>query len=416
MANSVIVVGGGMVGVSCALYLLKKQFNVILIEKNEVGNETSYGNAGVISTGSILPLNNAKLKNNIHKYALNKHPAMRYNSPYVFKNRNWVIDFLSHSSEESTLQRAQALDTLIKPALAEHKQLMAEADISHRLRESGWLKLFRSEVSFSGSSYEQGIYQQNDVAFEVVNRNQITDLEPGLNPIFEKGLWMTGSASVDNPGEVVKAYAKLFLQMGGVIVKDAVTSLEKKEQGFVVKACRQNYQADDVVLATGPWANQLLAPFRYQIPMVFERGYHQHFHSHSESPLQRPVYDVEGSYVMSPTDLGIRLSTGVELNEREGQPNHSQLSQAHVAAREAIDLAESCHSNVWVGSRPSLPDALPIIGQVPHTEGLWLACGHQHIGFSTGPITGKIMANMIARERNDIVASPFSAERFLLAG
>ncbi|MGF1680320.1 NAD(P)/FAD-dependent oxidoreductase [Photobacterium minamisatsumaniensis] len=412
MEKHVVVVGGGMVGVSCALYLLKKQFKVTLIEKNEIGRETSYGNAGVISRGSILPLNNARLTSSLPRYMNNRHPALRYNYKYIINNKSWVYNFISEATEESTQRRSAALNTLITPALAEHKMLMEEANTSFRLRDNGWLKLFRSEASYDGSAYEQGIYRQHNVGFEVVDSAQIHELEPNLQHIFKKGLWITDTASVNNPGEVVAAYARLFTEMGGLIVKDAVRGIERTAETFLILGTRQNYQADDVVLATGPWVNDLLKPFQYRVPMGFERGYHQHFHAVNDLLLNRPFYDVEGSYVMSPTDMGLRISTGVELNNQHASPNHSQLNQVIPKAREAFQLGGECHSNVWLGSRPSLPDAMPIIGAVPGTSGLWLACGHQHIGFSTGPVTGKLIADMVAGESTSIDTQAFKAERF----
>jgi D-amino-acid dehydrogenase len=162
-------------------------------------------------------------------------------------------------------------------------------------------------------------------------------------------------------------------------------------------------------------ASQL--PSQFNAHMAFERGYHRHFKPVPGVSLQRPVYDTAGAYVLSPMlnaegQTEFRMTTGVELAARDAAPNMAQLEAAENAVRRVIPLKESVAGSDWMGSRPTTPDSRPVIGEMPQCPGLWLAFGHQHIGFSTGPGTGVLLAELMAAESTSINPAPFSPERF----
>lgn len=414
-----------MVGVSCALYLQQKGYQVTLIEKNYFGQETSYGNAGVISRGSIIPLNNPKLWRNLPGYLTNRHPAVRYNLEYLLKHLPWLSRFLLKANHNSTLQTVEALNSLIAPSLATHKKLLQAAGIGHRLRENGWLKLYRNPQSFRNAAYERKLLHSQHVAFECLQADDIYELEPGLKPVFQRAMWVTDTASVDNPGAVVKAYGELFLQRGGRLIKDGIrkitplstlTTEDSSQMGYRLTGNQQEYDCHQLVLATGPWANELLKPLGVQIPICYERGYHQHFTMTQQDTITRPFFDVDASYVLTPTDLGLRISTGSELIERNATPSPTQLAQVLPKVKEAVHLGPESRTETppWLGSRPTTPDARPIIDQLPNHKGIWLALGHQHIGFSTGPVTGQLISDLIAGEQPKIDLTPFALQRFSL--
>jgi len=170
--------------------------------------------------------------------------------------------------------------------------------------------------------------------------------------------------------------------------------------------------ADKVVIALGPWANDLLAPLKLAAPLAFERGYHQNFVAGPDARLTRPVYDMAAGYVLAPMENGIRLSTGVELTRRDAPVNLAQLEMTEVAARQAFPLG-ALSGAPWLGSRPTLPDSRPLIGAAPNHPDLWLALGHQHIGLSTGPGTAQLLAELMLGETCSIDPAPFRPKRFL---
>jgi D-amino-acid dehydrogenase len=168
------------------------------------------------------------------------------------------------------------------------------------------------------------------------------------------------------------------------------------------------------VLALGPWTREFAkTSLGLSVPMAFERGYHMHYGAAGGATLGRPVYDTGGGYVLSPMAQGLRLSTGVQLADRAAPPDLAQLGLAELAAREAFPLDVRLDEKAWLGSRPTLPDSRPIIGECPGRAGLWLAFGHQHIGFNTGPGTAALLGSMMAGEACAFDPAPFRPSRFL---
>lgn len=413
MSRSVVVLGAGMVGVSCALALQKRGLEVTLVDRREPGRETSYGNAGVISRSSILPLNNPGLWKNLPKYLGNRHAAVRYRWSHLLANPGWILGFLGEARASRLAPRVAALEGLIAPSLPLHKRLMAEAGIAWRLRDNGFLELWRSEAGAAVAEARRIWLEDHGVRTAMLDRQALSALEPGLNPIFATALLHQDSASVDWPGAVVEAYAGLFAARGGAILRDEVAGLVKQNDGWRATGRSAQYDADLAVVALGPWSADLLAPLGLKVPLRAERGYHRHYRPAPGRFLNRPIYDVEAAYMLAPMERGLRLTSGVELADRDAPDDHAQIEQVLPRAREAFPLAEPAEDVTWRGARPTLPDSLPMIGEAPRNPGLWLAFGNQHIGFSTGPVTGEVLAAMVCGETPVADPVPFRPERYI---
>jgi D-amino-acid dehydrogenase len=413
VSRSILVLGAGMVGVSCALALQKRGLKVALIDRREPGHETSYGNAGVISRSSILPLNNPGLWKNLPRYLSNRHAAVRYRLGHLLQNPGWILGFLGEARASRLAPRVAALDGLAALALPLHKRLMAEAGIAWRLRDNGFLELWRSEAGAAAAEARRAWLDDHGVRTQKLDRQALSALEPGLNPIFATALLHQDSASVDWPGAVVEAYAGLFAARGGTILRDEVTGLSRLGEGWRATGRSGQYDADLAVVALGPWSADLLAPLGLEVPLNVERGYHRHYKPAQGRFLNRPIYDVEAAYMLAPMERGLRLTSGVELADRDAPDDHAQIEQVLPKAREAFPLAEPVEDVTWRGARPTLPDSLPMIGEAPRNPGLWLAFGNQHIGFSTGPVTGEVLAALVCGETPPADPAPFRPERYL---
>ena len=412
---SVAVLGAGMVGVASALALQQKGFQVSLLDRRAPGEETSYGNAGVIARSSLMPFNNPGLFGQLPALLKNQGASFLYRPQFLLHNLGWATLFLANARAQVFQETTTALDSLIRLSMAEHAQLLRASGAAHRMRDNGWLFLYRQAAAFAGGALARERMAHFGVATEVLERDHIRQLEPALNPIFERALWIKDTWSVDSPGAVVKAYAELFRKQGGQILQARLKTLQPLagSRWRVVGDAGGAVEVDRVVVALGPWSRDFLATLGVKVPMAYERGYHMHFAAPVACNISRPVYDTAGAYVMSPMEQGLRITSGVELTDLDAAPNPLQLDLAEAAARQAIDLGERLEPTPWLGRRPTLPDSRPIIGAMPGQRNLWLAFGHQHIGFSTGPGTGAILAALMAGEAAPIDATPFRAERFL---
>ena len=414
MDADVAVLGAGMVGVACALELRRRGARVTLIDRRDPGQETSYGNAGVIARSSLMPLNNPALWAALPGLIRNRSAALRYDARFILSNLRWLTAFLGHARARSFAETTRALDALIGLSMTEHRRLIARAGAGARLAERGWVYLYRSETGFAAGALARDVFAEHGVATEILDQGGLADLEPGLNPIFPRALWIKDAASVDGPGELVEDYARLFASQGGRIVRNGVAGLETDGGTWRVRlADGQTVGADRVVVALGPWSQEFLDRMGLRVRMGYERGYHMHFAPRGNATLGRPVYDTAGGYVLAPMSRGLRMTTGVELNRPGAPPDPRPVRLAEARLREAFPIDGALDDTPWMGSRPTLPDARPVIGAAPGRAGLWLAFGHQHIGFSTGPGTARLLAEMMAGETPSIDPEPFRPERFV---
>src|ERR1700751_1784462 len=222
--TDVIVLGAGMVGVSSALSVRERGMSVILVDRREPGSETSYGNAGIVSSGSIFPLNTPALFEALPKYLSNRNPALRWNLAWSIRNVDWIVRFLANALPSQTKPRATALRGLIVTSLNMHREWVVKAGAPQRIRETGWLKAWRGDVTASAKA-QQAALAEFGVKSEVLDRQAISALEPNILPVYRTGLLHTETASVDSPGDVVKAYARMFAGAGGQIRASEIKSV-----------------------------------------------------------------------------------------------------------------------------------------------------------------------------------------------
>ena len=212
----VAVLGAGIVGVSAGIAALQRGLSVVVIDRREPGSETSYGNAGILSSGSILPLNRPALWSALPGYLANTSAALRWDPLWVMRNLDWVARFLGNAVASRTRPRAIALHGLINASLKLHREWIVKAGAPQRIRETGWLKAWRSDA-IEAAKQEQTFLAEFGIESELLDRQAISALEPNILPAYKTGLLHTQTASVDLPGAVVKAYAQMVRGLGGEI-------------------------------------------------------------------------------------------------------------------------------------------------------------------------------------------------------
>jgi D-amino-acid dehydrogenase len=417
----VAVLGAGIVGISAGIAARQRGLSVVVIDRREPGSETSYGNAGILSSGSILPLNKPSLWSALPGYLGNTSAALRWDPMWVMRNLDWVARFLGNAMPSRTRPRAEALHGLIGVSLKLHREWIVKAGAPQRIRETGWLKAWRSDAT-EAAKQEQAFLAEFGIKSELLDRQAISALEPNILPVYTTGLLHTQTASVDSPGAVVKAYAQMLKGLGGEVRQSDIKGIEPEGRGSSDQGSSDHgwrvvlgdgaILARHVVVALGPWSADLLRPLGYRVPLAVERGYHQEFTPNPARALQRPIHDAEGSFLMSPMENGIRVTSGVELTDRDAPSSFAQLDMVVPMARGVVEFG-SAVAEPWRGARPTLPDSLPMIGKAPRHQGLWLAFGNQHIGFTTGPATGAAIAAMIAGDTPSFDASAFAPGRYI---
>ena len=409
----VIVLGAGIAGVSAALHLQQRGRTVALIDRRGPGEETSYGNAGIIQREGVVPYPFPHDPALIFRYAFNLLPEANLHWSALPKIAPWLFHYWRASTPARVAATARAMRPLIERCILEHEPLLEAAGVMGLVRRTGYLRVYRSaralDAALAKDAADREVYGVN---FRALDRAQVAALEPHLTDTLAGGVLMPDPVSVADPGAVVKAYARLFEERGGRIVRGEARTLQEGREGWEVQTAGDRASAPAAVLALGPWADDLFRSLGYRFPLGVKRGYHRHFQSQGNATLYRPVLDAERGYALVPMSAGIRLTTGVEFARRDAPPTPVQLERSLPAAREIFPLGATVDREPWLGRRPCLPDMLPIVGRAPRHQGLWLDFGHHHLGFTLGPVTGRLLAEMMTGETPFTDPAPYRADRF----
>ncbi|AVZ17495.1 MULTISPECIES: FAD-dependent oxidoreductase [Pseudomonas] len=412
MDCDILVLGAGIVGVSTALHLQARGRDVCLIDRAEPGSGTSHGNAGLIERASVVPYAFPRSFTALLRYGLNRQPDVRYSPAYLPKIAPWLASYWHHSSAHRLEEASRAMLPLVERCVAEHDQLVAEAGLGHLIRARGWMDVYRSPEALGQAANDARALDRFGLRFDVLDGTTLRQLEPHLGSVAAGGIHWHDPKTVLDPGALVRGYAELFVRRGGRILKGDATSLRQQAGGWQVRAGDRELLARQTVVAMGPQSGDLFRALGYRIPLAIKRGYHMHYAPAEGAELGHSVCDAQGGYVLAPMARGIRLTTGIEFAHPDDPANEIQLRRAERLARELFPLGQRRDAEPWLGRRPCLPDMRPVIGPAPDHPGLWFNFGHAHHGLTLGPVSGRLLAEMMTGARPFTDPTPYGAQRF----
>ncbi|MXN76302.1 FAD-dependent oxidoreductase [Burkholderia sp. 4701] len=415
MKFDTLVLGGGMIGVSVAVHLQQRGLSVALVDRKAPGNETSFGNAGLIQREGVYPYAFPRGFGTLLKYACNRSPDVRYHAAAMPKLAPFLYRYWrnSHPARHAAIARAYA--PLIEHCVTEHRALIDAAGAGALLRDGGWLKVFRRAATRDAETRNAERWRaEYGVTFDALDAAGLRDAEPFLSKDLIGALRYTGSDSIRDPHALVTAYARHFERLGGRIVTgDALTLAHDPGHGWRVDTAEGPLDAHAAVVALGPWSDLLCERLGYRLPLAVKRGYHMHYAAQPGVRLNRPVLDADSGFLIAPMTRGIRLTTGAELGLRDTPATPTQLAAVEPVARRLFPLGARVDGVPWLGRRPCTPDMLPVIGAAPRHRDLWFAFGHAHHGFTLGPVTGRLLADLVMGTSPFVDPAPFRVERFL---
>lgn len=414
--QDVLILGAGIVGIATGIHLLKRGRSVTLIDKNQPGRETSYGNAGIIQREGVRPHAFPRDLHTLMQVGLHLSTAARYEPLALPRIAPPLLKYWWASSPEHYRQVVENYAPLIARSIDTHAELIAEAgpDAEKLISKKGWYLVFRTleKLQREAAKAEEDRKRFN-IHHEVVDWAGLKALEPSLIGGLAGGIHWTDPWTVTDPGGLVTEYFKLFEKLGGTFVSGEATGLTQDGANWQTRVGGTLHTGKQAVIALGPWAPEVLDKLGYRLPLFVKRGYHMHYKPAEGAALNHLLLDAEVGYVLAPMTRGIRLTTGAEFNLRDAAPTPVQLGKAEAAARDVFPLGERVDPQPWKGARPCTPDMMPIISKAPRHEGLYAGIGHAHHGFTLGPATGELLAQMMTGEATAIDVKPFRMERFL---
>ncbi|KAA0998888.1 FAD-binding oxidoreductase [Paraburkholderia panacisoli] len=412
MDFDVIVLGAGIVGVSSALHLQDRGRRVALVDRRGPGEETSFGNAGLIESSSIVPYGFPRRLGTLLRYARNQSTDLYWDYRALPAFAGWLGRFWWESSPERLAMAARDMLPLIRQSVAEHDALIARAGLEQLAHDGGWIEAFRtrSELDQQAAAAEAAV-REHGLRVTPLDATALRTKEPGIGAGFCGALHWQDPKSISDPGALTKGYARLFEQTGGTLLTGDAATLRAQGEAWTVQTSAGEISAKEVVVALGPWSDTVFEPLGYRIPLRAKRGYHMHYRP-TQAVLSVPVVDTEEGYVIAPMRAGLRLTTGVEIARRDAAPSPIQLERAERIAKPLFGLGERLDEQPWLGRRPCTPDMRPVIGRAPRHRGLWFSFGHNHHGLTLGPVTGRLLAEMMTGATPFTDVRPFRPERF----
>ena len=413
MAREIVVLGAGMVGVSVAWHLVRRGHSVTLVDRRAPGRETSFGNAGIIQREAVQPYPFPRDLATMLRVLPNRRVDIRYRPGGMMQAVRPLMQYWQNSAPKRYARIVPEYASLICLSLDSHAPMVEAAGAESLVRRDGWLELYRSQAAMAARLRDvEANARRFGVTYRTLDASELEAKEPDLAGELAGAIHWEQPWTVADPGGLVQAYARSFEAEGGRVVQADVTDLSRHGSGWRVSTDDGVWEAEQVVMAMGPWSQGWLSNLGLSLPLFVKRGYHMHYRASAEARLNHWVMDAEVGYLLAPMQAGIRLTTGAELERLEAPPHLEQLAAAENVARKLFPLGERLDEEPWKGARPCTPDMKPIIGPAPGQEGLWLALGHGHQGFTLGPATGQLLGQMMDGEAPQIDMAPFRADRF----
>ena len=411
MTSTILVLGAGIVGTCTALHLQQRGFEVVLLDRREPGQETSFGNAGLIQREAVEPYAFPREPGFLLNVALGRAAEVHWHAKGLWQMAAPLWRYFRHSHPTSHAMATEAYSRLIAHATDEHALLVEAAGAQDLVKREGFRVVFRTPGAMDEAVQNaQALHERFGVRFQAQNTHALAQAEPALRlPLAGAIHWLEPWA-VNDPGALVQRYAQLFVARGGRVVRGEATRLQAQGAGWSVHTAEGRLQAQQAVLALGPWADVAIRALGYRFPLFLKRGYHQHYRA--PALLRQPLLDAERGYVLAPMRQGLRMTTGAEFAPIDAPPTPVQLAKVEQMARELLSLGEALPEAPWLGARPCTADMLPVMGPAPHHKGLWFNFGHSHQGFTLGPVAGRLLAEMVAGGQPFVDPQAYLPSRF----
>ena len=411
-AKTVAVIGAGIVGVSTAIWLQRDGHKVILIDRDGPAAGASQGNGGVLASCSVVPVTVPGLLRKAPGMLLSPDQPLFLKWSYVPRLLPWLFKYMRTANAQTVERRAAAMTPIIGDSLADHQALAAGTGAERYIVPTDYLYLYKDRAHFEGDAFGWKVRAENGFEWELLEDDAWRAYDPSFGPDISFGVKLSDHGRISDPGEYVKALARHAEAQGARIIKAQVDDVVR-EGGRVtgLRAGGETIACDVAILSTGAWSGPLASKFGMTVPLESERGYHLELWEPSVMP-RAPVMVASGKFVATPMDGRLRLAGIVEFGGLDAPPSRAPFALLEKNIRKAMPGLTWKKTVEWMGHRPSMADSLPVIGGVPGLDGAIAAFGHDHVGLTGGPKTGRIVAQLVSDKHPNLDLTPYSPARF----
>ncbi len=412
MTKTVAVIGAGIVGVSTAIELRRAGHEVVLIDREGPASGTSHGNGGVLAAAGVLPVTGPGLWKKAPKMLLDPDQPLFLRWSYLPRLMPWLMRYMSHANAEAALTRARAIAPLLGDSLADHLALAGGTPAEKWLIPSDYVFAYPDRAAFEADAFGWKTRSDLGYAHEVLEHGAFQAYDPAMSADFTLGVRQPNHGRITDPGHYVKDLAAHAQTLGARLVIGEVRDFV--EDGGRLTGLRiggETLPCDAAVVATGVWSGPLARRLGLEVPLESERGYHLELWEPSVMP-KSPVMFAAQKFVATPMEGRLRLAGIVEFGGLDAPPSAAPFDLLRRSIRKAMPGLTWAREVEWMGHRPSIADSLPVIGAAPGLAGAYVGFGHDHVGLTAGPKTGRLLAQLVSGQRPNMDLAPFAPDRF----
>ena len=412
--KSVGIIGSGIQGVCTGLQLIKKGIPVTLFDRHDPLSQefksASYGNAGHFSPYAVLQLNRPDILYDVPKMLFSSSGPLALRWGYLPKMFKWFFYYFKNCNRKSMLHTAKYMHQILSLSNDAYEEIFQEIDTNGLVEKKGIIYIWTNQ-NLKSRKLEIKVRDELGIKQKLLSQREILELEPNLKPVFDGGVIYENAMHAKDPHGILKEIFKLFIKKGGKFIQTNIDSIEQSNiSQTIIRSENEEFKFEKTVIASGAFSKKFTDNLGEKIPLDTERGFHVHFKG-KENLISRPVIFLDRGFGMTPMNQGLRAVGTVELGGLKNPPSKKRIQYVINCAKELLpDLGQ--HDDEWLGFRPTLPDFLPILGPSLKNKNIIYAFGHQHLGWTLGAITGKIISGVVAGEKTNLDLKPYSSKRF----
>jgi glycine/D-amino acid oxidase-like deaminating enzyme len=406
-----IVLGAGVVGLSTALYLQRSGHQVAVIDPLPPAGGASYGNAGLISPDTSVPIALPGMLRKVPGWMTDREGPLVVRPTYFPRALPWLLRWIEASRMSRVFRISDAMRALHRDALDCWQELLGRELYADLIRPVGHVRIWEGEGS--ESKIDMALAERHGIRAERLNGDDLRQIYPEISKDITRGLLIPGNAFTVSPQRLVRTLGELLTAAGGAIIHERAMKIipHGSAAGYMVMTNLANRSAQRVVVATGAWTRELLGPLGLHVPLETEGGYHAMLPSPNLT-LRIPMSIKNRGFGLTSMENGLRAAGTVEIGGLHSAPDERRAKLLVRHAKRVFPTLETGEPSYWMGHRPSTPDSLPILGEAPSRPGLYLAFGHGHFGMTSGPTSARLVARLVNGEKLGIDPVPYACSRF----
>lgn len=408
----VIVVGAGIVGVSCAIWLQRAGHDVTIVDKTGPASGTSHGNAGVLAAGAIIPVTTPGLLARAPGMLMDKDSPLFLRWSYLPKLAPFLTQYLGYATDAHVDHYGAAMTTLLHDTVEQHRSLAQGTDAEKFISDEDYCFGYATRAAFEADAYGWKKRADAGFDFEVVDGAAFRKDDPVFGDAFETIVRCKNHGRISDPGRYVQTLADHFVAQGGTIQMCEVTDIALQDGEITALETTDGRKtAAHIVFAMGPWSKEIAHKLGVKVPFESERGYHIEFVNPSQMPAS-PMMVASGKFVLTPMNGRLRAAGVIEFG---GLTHGASRAPFEMLKRQVAKLLPELQYDglvEWMGHRPAPADSLPLIGANDPNGRSYSAFGHQHVGLTGGPKTGRVIADLIDGKKPNIDLAPFDPMKY----